>query len=247
MGAALAQDKDPPRWTSKWDNAILAAAAKRQNRDEVMARLRNTADIELADKDRLLQFAKAIDETGSFAIYNSPSYAYATITDLTRIRMFVKDDSIRKLARRIEERLWLHLAEHWHAPTLQLAGPMCRCDETDIGKPAWIQKALGGAIPFYTLDDIRREQVPMEVALFDYNCPDSASGWFLGFGIRAFTPSCLPMLRKASDPCRGRLSTARNSAWEPSIEATLRRRVVDHCWRIGAVPTGPPALCEPAC
>jgi hypothetical protein len=105
--------------------------------------------------DRQRRFARTVDETGSFAEYNSPTYANVTIVNLTRIRMFVKDAEVLALNARLHDRIWRHLAEHWHVPTLQLAGPMSRCYSTDIGSPLWLQKALGGRLPFATLDEIR--------------------------------------------------------------------------------------------
>lgn len=140
------------------------------------------ADLKQYAQDRLVRFARTVDETGSFAEYNSPTYANVTIANLTRIRMYVKDEASRKLAGRIEQRAWNHLSRHWHSPTLQLAGPMSRCYQTDIGQPAWIQKATNGGVAVMTFDEIKLAGVPGDVALIDYHCPDSAIGWFLTLG-----------------------------------------------------------------
>jgi hypothetical protein len=64
----------------------------------------------------------------------------------------------------------------------QLAGPMSRCYQTDIGQPAWIQKALGGAIPFLRFDELKSANVSGEVAILDFRCADDAEGWFLSPG-----------------------------------------------------------------
>ncbi len=147
------------------------------------AELLNDADLKQYATERLVRFARTVDETGSFAEYNSPTYANVTIANLTRMRMFVKDLEARKLAARLETRAWIHLSRHWHPPTRQLAGPMSRCYQTDIGYPAWIQKALGGAIPFFKYDEIGKRNVPGEVALVDYRCSEDAIGWFLSLGM----------------------------------------------------------------
>lgn len=143
------------------------------------AEVLNDTDLLGYAKDRLIRFARTVDETGSFAEYNSPAYANVTIANLTRIRMYVKDAASRRLASRIETRAWTHLARHWHAPTRQLAGPMSRCYRTDIGFPLWIQKGLNGAVEFTSLDTVASRGVPGEVALLDYRCPEEALGWFL--------------------------------------------------------------------
>jgi hypothetical protein len=124
-------------------------------------------------EDRMRRLCQTIDETGSFAEYNSPTYANVTIVNLTRIRMLVRNPEMLRLADRIHGRIWLHLASHWHAPTGQLAGPMSRCYSTDIGKPLWLQKALDGAIPFATLDDVRsgRARGEGEISYLEYRCP----------------------------------------------------------------------------
>jgi len=131
--------------------------------------------------DRQRRFAATVDETGSFAEYNSPTYANVTIANLTRIRMFVKDAAVQELNQRLHERIWLHLAKHWHFPTRQLAGPMSRCYATDIGRPLWLQKALGGRLPFATLDEIRSGAVrgSGEIGVIEYSCPESLAPYFL--------------------------------------------------------------------
>jgi hypothetical protein len=146
------------------------------------AEVLDDADLKQYAQDRLVRFARTVDETGSFTEYNSPTYANVTIANLTRMRMFVKDEDARRLAHRIEERAWLHLSRHWHTPTEQLAGPMSRCYQTDIGRPAWIQKALDGGVPLLSFEDLPAADVPGEVAILDYRCPDHLAGHFLSFG-----------------------------------------------------------------
>ncbi len=130
--------------------------------------------------DRQKRFAKTVDECGSFAEYNSPTYANVTIVNLTRIRMFVKDEAVLALNAKLHERQWLQLAQHWHVPTRQLAGPMSRCYSTDIGRPVWLQKALGGRLPFVSLAEIRAEKTGSgEIGIVDYRCPDKLAARFL--------------------------------------------------------------------
>lgn len=131
--------------------------------------------------DRQRRFARTLEETGSFAEYNSPTYANVTLANLTRIRMCVRDADVLALNEKIEKRLWLHLAARWHVPTRQLAGPMSRCYSTDIGAPLWLQKALGGRLVFAALEEIRARRVPVagEVGVLEYRCPEEAARYFL--------------------------------------------------------------------
>jgi hypothetical protein len=132
-------------------------------------------------RDRLRRFAAAVDDTGSFAEYNSPTYARVTIGNLTRIRMFCRDTEALERVDKLHQRAWLHLARHWHAPTRQLAGPMSRCYSTDLGKPLWLQKALDGQLEFATLEDIHRARTTGagETAILDYKCPRQVESLFL--------------------------------------------------------------------
>jgi len=131
--------------------------------------------------DRQRRFSAKIDETGSFAEYNSPTYANVTIVNLTRIATYIKDERVLKLNTKLSERIWDHLANHWHVGTRQLAGPMSRCYSTDIGKPVWLQKALNGALEFVSLAELQSGKVSSsgEVAVTAYNCTPAAASKFL--------------------------------------------------------------------
>lgn len=130
----------------------------------------------------LTGLARAIDRTGSFAEYNSPSRTQSLIANLTRLRMFVKDQQACALARRIEDRAWLHLSKHWHAPTGKLAGPISVCDEGETDRPAWLQKALPGALALLDFDEIRAANVPGEVGILELSCPAKYEGAFRSVG-----------------------------------------------------------------
>jgi hypothetical protein len=135
-------------------------------------------------EDRIRRFASTVDETGSFAEYNSPTYAKVTIENLTRMRMIIRSSEFLDLVNRIHGRAWLHLAAHWHAPTRQLAGPMSRCYSTDIGSPLWLQKALGNQLSFVALDQLRADAPAGEgdTAVYTYECPARHVESFLDLG-----------------------------------------------------------------
>jgi hypothetical protein len=142
------------------------------------------ADLHTYAVERLGRFAASIDETGSFAEYNSPTYTKVLVQNLTRMLMFVKDPQALNLAGRIHERAWLHIAKHWHLPTRQIAGPMSRCYFNDLGLQVWIQKALNNELFF--MDKKTISQGPPhendDVAVVAYRCPDDLRPYFTAVG-----------------------------------------------------------------
>jgi len=139
------------------------------------------AEIQQYARQRMIRLCRAIDETGSFDEYNSPTYARVTLVNLTRIRMYVKDAEARRQAALIEERLWLHLASHWDAARGQFAGPMSRCYSTDLGHPFWLEKALGGRLGLGRPSDVGQGG-DAETAIHDLRCPGSLAPRFLDIG-----------------------------------------------------------------
>lgn len=143
---------------------------------QAAAELLRDDELKAYAKDRMVRLCQAIDETGSFAEYNSPTYALVSLTALTRIRMFVKDEEVRRRAALLERRVWLHMAMHWDAARKQFAGPMSRCYRNDLGYPAWLEKALGGQLRLVTPQNRTDDG---DAAIHDYRCPPDLSGRFL--------------------------------------------------------------------
>lgn len=145
------------------------------------AELLQDADLRGYAQDRVRRLCAEVDKSGSFSEYNSPTYAHVTLTNLTRIRMFVRDEEVRRSAGRLEHRVWLHLARHWDAPRMQFAGPMSRCYSTDLGFPVWLEKALGGKLGLASPErrTSARGEGSGETAIHDYRVPDDLQPAFL--------------------------------------------------------------------
>lgn len=141
------------------------------------AELLNDEEIGTYARDRIVRLCQQIDETGSFAEYNSPTYARVTLTNLTRIRMYVKNEEARHRAAAIERRAWLHLSTHWDAARQQFTGPMSRCYSNDTGSPVWLEKALDGKLGLANLDKDPSDDG--ETAIHDYRCPADLAARFL--------------------------------------------------------------------
>jgi hypothetical protein len=135
---------------------------------------------ELSDyaAQRMARIEACIGGSGSFAEYNSPVYARVTLTDLTRMRMYLQPGAVRDGAARIESRLWLHLARHWDGYRKQFAGPMSRCYETDLGEPFWLEKSLGGRLGLAN-PALRGQYGDLDTAIHDFRCPERLARAFL--------------------------------------------------------------------
>jgi hypothetical protein len=132
-------------------------------------------DVGLLDyaKQRCVRLADVVNASGSFSEYNSPTYMAVTIENISRILMYVRDPGSRAIAEKLNRLAWKHIAEHWHAPTQQLAGPMSRAYSNDIKSPMWIQKGTDNHVRFVTLDDLATAAPEGEatVATVDFHCP----------------------------------------------------------------------------
>ena len=65
-------------------------------------------------------------ETGNFNEYNSPNYTPVVIRELERMLYLVKDETCRVAAAELLIGAWQTVAEHYHVPTGQWAGPFSR-------------------------------------------------------------------------------------------------------------------------
>ena len=63
--------------------------------------------------------------------YNSPTYTALDVVFLALIAHYARGSNARRLAAFLEERLWVDIALHFHAPSGQFAGPHSRCYQDD--------------------------------------------------------------------------------------------------------------------
>ncbi|MGW1407125.1 hypothetical protein [Streptomyces sp. NPDC002403] len=123
-------------------------------------------------RDRMVRLSQAIDGTGSFTEFNSPSYWGVVLQTLTLIREHVTDEEVLELNDRLHDRLWLHFLARWHPPTRQLSGPMARCYSNDLGVPPFLAKAVGGLLGAPEPRPVRGEMSTGLDSCVDYRMPD---------------------------------------------------------------------------
>ncbi len=103
-------------------------------------------------RERIERLAATVDETGSFAEYNSPTYWLVTCTAMSAVSQYITDQRSATIAADLVDRLWRHLVQRWHLPSGQLSGPMSRAYRDDLGEEphllAHLAKAVGGQPPF---------------------------------------------------------------------------------------------------
>ncbi|MFB7914493.1 hypothetical protein [Streptomyces sp. NPDC056061] len=125
--------------------------------------------------DRMTRLCEAIDITGSFTEFNSPSYWGVVLQTLTLIREHVRDERVLELNDRLHDRLWLHFLARWHPPTRQLSGPMARCYSNDLGVPPFLVKAVRGALGTPEIAPVGGEMSVGVHACVDYRMPPWAA------------------------------------------------------------------------
>jgi hypothetical protein len=103
-------------------------------------------------RERIERLAATVNETGSFAEYNSPTYWLVTCAAMSSISQLITDRRSATVAADLVDRLWQHLVRRWHQPTGQLSGPMSRAYSNELGEEpqllAHLAKAVGGQPPF---------------------------------------------------------------------------------------------------
>lgn len=116
--------------------------------------------------DRLKRFAAHTEEKGGFSEYNSPTYTMVSLIALGQLKHDVKSPEAKQIIDSLYLRSWTDIANHFHPPTRQWAGPHSRCYSTLL-KPsvhALIQRGTDGRIDLGQADapvDIESHAIPL--------------------------------------------------------------------------------------
>ncbi len=168
--ALLHRERLPRDLLEKVDAAIRHAARSIQRRNVgpgytniaimgtyvtlIAAELYDLADLQEYALGRLRRFHAYTMEQGAFTEYNSPTYTVVALQEIGRLRLHAKDPEARRLADDIYRLAWEEIAQHFHPPTRQWAGPHSRCYRTLLPDKtlAFLQHGLGGRVRFFPED-----------------------------------------------------------------------------------------------
>jgi len=109
--------------------------------------------------ERLKRFYDYTNENGAFEEYNSPTYTIVALSELSRLKAHVQTPAAQPMIDALVRRAWEEVATHFHAPTLQWAGPHSRAYSSlnRTSALAIIERATAGRVNF-GLDDPDREE-----------------------------------------------------------------------------------------
>lgn len=148
------------------DLFILLAASEIQRDSDIRS---------YAEQRASVVSAAILSSKGGFAEFLSPTYTSLDVMTTTFMTMFLRDANNKDLAIALHDKLWKHIANHWHVPTRQMAGPMARTYGDRWGAQLWLQKALHNRLPyraFYQLDSSTFNfGLEWSTPLLDYSCP----------------------------------------------------------------------------
>lgn len=128
---------------------------------------------------RLDEWIELTNHSGTVQEYNSPTYCGVDLGALAELAERAQNPEVATKAQLMEERLWLHVATHYHHPSAQLAGPHSRAYHNDVtGGIGWVKLIL-----YRYLNDERllvvssccpERQIPgnVRVARQSYHLPD---------------------------------------------------------------------------
>ena len=125
----------------------------------------NDAGLKTYGIARLKRIVDYTAEQGAFTEYNSPTYTLVTMKALAGLVSHAQDESAGRMARELYRKTWEELAQHWHAPTQQWAGPHSRCYSTLVGEGvrSLIQRGTAGRVALGA--DLEKLDVD------EYRCP----------------------------------------------------------------------------
>ena len=132
-------------------------------------------------KNRLQKLHSYNMSNGNFREFNSPTYTFVCIDELSRILQDVKDEECRRLATELNDLAWKTVAIHYHPTTGQLAGPHDRAYGALVGDGLRfsIERALNYKINITNHDSLKKSPPSANVFSMDFNCPEKYVPYFL--------------------------------------------------------------------
>jgi hypothetical protein len=108
---------------------------------------------------------------GSFNEYNSPTYTMVALNEFESVIAYVRDTAAISNAEALRRITWEIIAEHFHAPTKQWAGPHARA-YTDLLSPTIYGELLART-------DFKKTKINSSTSAHFLPCPDDLAGNFV--------------------------------------------------------------------
>ncbi|MBW3623999.1 MAG: hypothetical protein KY468_11380 [Armatimonadetes bacterium] len=107
-------------------------------------------DMKAYAMERLRRFHDYTLNHGAFTEYNSPTYTVVALTELGRLRKDAEDPEARRMTETLYRMAWEEIAQHFHPPTRQWAGPHSRAYRTLLPASVLnlIRRASAGRVRF---------------------------------------------------------------------------------------------------
>ena len=145
----------------------------------VAAETYDLPDLHAYAMEKLRHFHAYTAEQGGFTEYNSPTYTVVALDELGRLIRYARDPEARVMAGELYRTAWKEIANHFHAPTRQWAGPQSRAYQTLLSERvcALLHRATEGRFP---CDDVEPEIAEHRLL---HTCPPDLEPRFLSLEI----------------------------------------------------------------
>ena len=132
-------------------------------------------------KKRLATLHEYNMSNGNFREFNSPTYTFVCIDELSRILQDVKDEESLRLAGELNDLAWKTVAIHYHPTTGQLAGPHDRAYGALVGEGTRfsIERALNYKVNITNHEGLKNSPPSANVFSMNFNCPEKYVPYFL--------------------------------------------------------------------
>lgn len=126
---------------------------------------------------RLKDFHAHTERLGTFEEYNSPTYTTVAIAELSSLHTRTKNEVARRLTAELLDVAWRMVAEHFHVPTMQWAGPHSRSYDKLLAPKflTFLQLALDGEVRFLPDEELIYEPNWYESGM---SCPEPFRSYF---------------------------------------------------------------------
>lgn len=132
---------------------------------------------------RLERIAAFTRDRQTFQEYNSPTYTYIALLELSKLSTSTRNPEAKRLADELIDMAWASVAEHFHAATRNWAGPHSRSYRTLLSDEhkAFLQLATEGDLSFFPWEELPYEEGWYGIG---FSCPERFRERFLTAEVR---------------------------------------------------------------